>query len=214
VTSTHDTDQVIRTLAKQAGARRSTPSYDAALILGAALSLVSAVALVLVFFGVRQADLQATLTNTSFHYKVVSMLTLACGGIVLARFAGRPGSNVLAFASLLPGAAILLFGVATDASGLPMLGTSNISVPSCVTAIILLSLPALAIILAAIRIGVPTRPTFGGAIAGILAGAIGGAAYAIVCKNDGALFVAVWYVVAVAIVAGLGALIGRKVLAW
>jgi hypothetical protein len=214
MTSTHETDHVIRTLAKQAGARRSTPSYDAVLIIGAALSLLSAVALVLVFFGVRQADLQATLANTSFHHKDASMLTLACGGILLARFAGRPGSNVLAFASLLPGAAILLFGAATDASGLPMMGASNISVPSCVAAIVLLSLPALAIVLAAIRTGVPTRPTFGGGVAGMLAGAIGGAAYAIVCKNDGALFVAVWYMVAVAIVTGLGALIGRKVLAW
>jgi hypothetical protein len=214
MTSTHDTDQMIRTLAKQAGARRSTPSYDVALIIGAALSLLSAVALVLGFFGVRQADLQATLASASFHHKVASMLTLACSGIVLARFAGRPGSSVLAFASLVPSAAILLFGVATDASGLPILGASNISVPSCVATIVLLSLPALAIVLAAIRTGVPTRPAFGGAVAGILAGAIGGAAYAIVCKNNGALFVAVWYVVAVAIVAGLGALIGRKVLAW
>jgi hypothetical protein len=214
MTSTHDTDQVIRTLAKQAGARRSAPSYDAVLIIAAALSLVSAVALVLVFFGVQQADLQATLASASFHHKVASMLTLACGGILLARFAGRPGSSVLAFASLLPGVAILLFGAATDASGLPVLGASNISVPHCVASIVLLSLPALAIVLAAIRTGVPTRPTFGGALAGMLAGVIGGAAYAIVCKNDGALFVAVWYMVAVAIVTGLGALIGRKVLAW
>ena len=214
MTSTHDTDLVIRTLASQAGARRYAPPYDAALIIGAALSLVSAVALVLVLFGVRQADLQATLGSAPFHHKVACMLTLGCGGIVLARFAGRPGSSVLAFASLLPGAALLLFGAATDASGLPILGASNISVPSCVLAIVLLSLPALAIVLVAIRMGVPTCPTFSGAVAGMLAGALGAAAYAIVCKNDGALFVAIWYMVAVAIVTGLGALIGRRVLAW
>jgi hypothetical protein len=89
-----------------------------------------------------------------------------------------------------------------------------VSVPSCVAAIVTLSLPGLASILAAMRQGVPARPAFGGAVAGMLAGAIGGAAYAIVCKNDGALFVALWYTVAMAIVTGVGALIGRKTLAW
>ena len=68
--------------------------------------------------------------------------------------------------------------------------------------------------LGAMRRGIPTRPAFAGAAAGLLAGALGGAAYAIVCKNDGALFVAVWYTTAIIVVAGLGALIGRKALAW
>lgn len=214
MTSTQDTDRMIHALVRQAGVRQSVPSYEAALAIGIVLSLVSAVALTLLLFGVRQAGLEAALASGPFHHKVTSMLTLASGGIVLARCAGRPGSSALAFISLLPGATILLFGAATDVSGLPLLGASKISVPSCIAAIVALSLPGLAMILAAMRKGVPTRPAFGGAVAGMLAGAIGGAAYAIVCKNDGGLFVAVWYTVAMTLVTGLGALIGRKALAW
>jgi len=214
MTSTQDTDRMIYALARQAGVLQSAPSYGAALAAGIVISLVSAIALVLLLFDVRQAGLEATLANAAFHYKVASMLTLAAGGVLLARFAGRPGSSALAFMSLLPGVAILLVGAATDVSGLSILGASKVSVPSCVAAIVTLSLPGLASILAAMRQGVPTRPALGGAIAGLLAGAIGGAAYAIVCKNDGALFVALWYTVAMAIVTGVGALIGRKTLAW
>jgi len=214
MTSTQDTDRMIHALARQAGVPQSAPSYGAALAAGIVLSLVSAVALVLLLFDVRQAGLEATLANAAFHYKVASMLTLAAGGVLLARFAGRPGSSALAFIALLPGVAILLVGAATDVSGLSILGVSKVSVPSCVAAIVTLSLPGLASILAAMRRGVPTRPALGGAVAGMLAGAIGGAGYAIVCKNDGALFVALWYTVAMAIVTGMGALIGRKTLAW
>lgn len=214
MTSAQDTDRMIHALAQQAGVRQSAPSYVAALAVGVALSLLTAVALTLLLFGVRQAGLDAALASGPFQHKVASMLLVAAGGVLLARFAGRPGSSALAFAALLPGAAILLFGAVTDVSGLSLLGASEISVSRCVATIVGLSLPGLAIILAAMRQGVPTRPALAGAIAGMLAGAIGGAAYAIVCKNDGALFVAIWYTAAIAIVTGLGALAGRRALAW
>lgn len=48
---------------------------------------------------------------------------------------------------------------------------------------------------------------------GDLAGAMGGAACATVCNSDAALSVAVWSMLAIAIVAGLGAVIARKALA-
>jgi hypothetical protein len=210
MTTMHDTDHMIRRLAGQAGARQSAPRYGAALTVGVVLSVLSAVTLAVLLFDVRQG----APASTPFHYKAVSMAALTAGGIVLARFAGLPGYSSLAFMSLLPGVAVLLLGAATDISGLPVLGGSEFSVPSCVAAIVSLSLPGLAGILAAMRWGVPTRPALAGAVAGLLAGAIGGAAYALVCKNDGALFVTVWYTAAIAIVAGLGALIGRKILAW
>ena len=214
MTSARHTDDVIRTLAAQAGAPQSVPSYDAALLVGFALSFVSAIALALLLFGLRRAGLEAVLTSGPFYFKAASMLSVALAGILLARFAGRPGSSTLAFAALAPGAALLLLGAATDVSGLPLRGASAISVPSCVVSIVGLSLPGVAIMLGAMRRGIPTRPAFAGAAAGLLAGALGGAAYAIVCKNDGALFVAVWYTTAIIVVAGLGALIGRKALAW
>jgi len=58
------------------------------------------------------------------------------------------------------------------------------------------------------------RPIVAGLAAGLFAGALGAAAYAPACKNDGGLFVAIWYSAAILIVAALGAAIGRRALAW
>jgi hypothetical protein len=53
-----------------------------------------------------------------------------------------------------------------------------------------------------------------GMAAGFMSGARGAAAYAISCKNDGSLFVAMWYSPAIVITGALEALAGRCVLSW
>ncbi len=72
----------------------------------------------------------------------------------------------------------------------------------------------MAAILIAMRSGTPTRLAGAGAVAGLLAGAIGALAYTVACLNDGATFVALWYSAAIAVVTIGGALIGPRVLAW
>lgn len=210
------TDAVISRLARDAGATDSRPSprsFEAGLLAAVGAGLVCAIALVFIWFGV-QPDLGATLRSAPFHHKLISMLVLAAGGILVVRHLARPGSSPAALLALLPGLAIPLAGALTDPSGYPVLGRSGISVPSCVLAIVLLSVPALAMTLFVLRRGIATRPALAGASAGLLAGALGAAAYAIACKNDGSLFVLVWYGVAVTIVALAGALCGRRLLAW
>ena len=102
-----------------------------------------------------------------------------------------------------------------DPSGLPIGGRTSVSVPICLGAIIVVSLPGLALILGVMHsLGAVTRPRLAGAVAGLLAGALGGMAYAFACRNDGGLFIAVWYGLAVASVAGAGALAGSRALAW
>jgi len=108
----------------------------------------------------------------------------------------------------------ILVGAVFDRSGFPLLGAHTLSVPTCVGAIILASLPALAVMLAAMRLGIPTRPGWAGGMAGILAGSLGALAYTLACINDGAAFVALWYSLAIAIMAAIGATAGRRVLAW
>jgi hypothetical protein len=210
-----DTDLMIRNLAGEAGAGQLRPSFsfESTLLLATVLSLAAAIALVFATFGF-QPELAATLRSAPFHHKIVSMLTLAGGGLLVVRHAGKPGSGALALATLLPGLALLLIGAISDTSGFPLMGRSDISVPSCVTAMVLLSLAPLALIIGVLKTGVTTRPAMAGATAGILAGALGAAAYAFVCKNDGGLFVAIWYSVAIATVMGLGAVIGKRALAW
>jgi hypothetical protein len=183
------------------------------LLLVAALSLAIAVVMVFLLFDVR-AELMATVRSAPFHHKVASTLALACGSFLLVRDAARPGGAGRTLVALLPGAVLLALGAATDVSGLPVMGRSGVSIPACVGAITVLSLPALAMIIGALRTGASTRPTIAGATAGLLAGALGAAAYALACKNDGGLFVAIWYSASILIVAGLGAVFGRRALAW
>ncbi|MDB6157155.1 MAG: hypothetical protein JWO04_861 [Gammaproteobacteria bacterium] len=212
--SSADTNLMIRSLAREAGMKPSRPvvSFDTALLLGAALSFASAVMLVFATFGI--PDPAAILGSAAFHHKISSMLTVACGGVFLVRYAGRPGARGLALLTVLPGLALLIAGAISDTSGFPFLGRSEISVPSCIAAIVALSLLPLVITLFVLKRGVTTRPAVAGATAGVLAGALGAAAYSLVCKNNGGLFVAVWYPTAVLIVVGLGSIIGRRALAW
>lgn len=82
----------------------------------------------------------------------------------------------------------------------------------CVMAIPMLSLPFLVAALVALRQGASTRPALTGAAAGVLAGALGATLYAAHCGDDSPLFVAVWYSIAIAVVAAVGALAGKRLL--
>lgn len=213
--SVTDTDSLIRALARQAGApeARRFAAWQRSAAAAAVLALAVAVALVVIWIGAR-TDLAGTAARAALLRKLVSMLALAGGGLVLARRAARPGAAGSTVVALAPGAILLALGAATDGSGASWLGQSSLSAPACILAILVVSLPGLGLVLGALRGGAPTRPRIAGAAAGVLAGALGAAAYALACRNDGGLFVAIWYVAAVAIVSGLGALIGRRALAW
>ena len=60
----------------------------------------------------------------------------------------------------------------------------------------------------------PTRLALAGAGAGLLAGALGALVYALHCPELAASFLAVWYVLGIAIPALAGALLGPRVLRW
>jgi len=84
----------------------------------------------------------------------------------------------------------------------------------CVFLVAALSLPALVAIFIALRSLAPTRLTAAGAAAGTLAGGLGAAVYALHCNEMTLPFVAVWYVLGMAIPGALGALLGRRWLHW
>jgi hypothetical protein len=84
----------------------------------------------------------------------------------------------------------------------------------CPRNVALLSLPALAALLWALRGLAPTRPAVAGLVAGLLAGAVGAAAYGLTCPEPSVAFVAVWYSAGVALAGALGALLGARLLRW
>jgi hypothetical protein len=66
----------------------------------------------------------------------------------------------------------------------------------------------------ALRKGAPTRLKLSGAVAGIVAGGLGAADYALGCKSDTIPFIAIWYGLAIALCAAIGALFGPRLLRW
>ena len=77
-----------------------------------------------------------------------------------------------------------------------------------------MALPVLAALFVALRSLAPTRLRAAGAAAGALAGGIAAVAYALHCDEMTLPFVAVWYVLGMAIPALLGTLLAPRWLRW
>jgi len=92
-----------------------------------------------------------------------------------------------------------------------MMGTNNML---CMLAIPAIGLPALGVLLLALRYGAPTHPGPAGAAAGILAGGVAATFYAAHCIDDSPLFVALWYSLAILVLAVVGWALGRIWLRW
>lgn len=86
--------------------------------------------------------------------------------------------------------------------------------PWCIIFIPLLAAPTAAGLVWVMRGLAPTRLTLSGAAIGALSGGVGAMAYAMYCPVDSVAFVTTWYVVAIAICAALGAVIGARLLRW
>ena len=207
-----DADFIAR-LAGEAGQGKGQARFGRPLLAATLGAFVLAVLLILAVFA-GTFDAGVVLRSYPFHFKEGTMLLLAAGAFWWLRQQGIPGSGGKAAWALLPGPLVLLLLAATDGSGYPLLGRDQASVPICYFAILGASLPALAVLLYTARRGVVTRPWRAGAAAGLLAGALGAAAYAIACKNDGARFVILWYGLGVGTVTCLGAVIGQRFLRW
>jgi hypothetical protein len=84
----------------------------------------------------------------------------------------------------------------------------------CSASIAALSVPLLAALLWMLRGMAPTRPALVGASAGLMAGAMASLVYSLHCIETAYAFVAVWYVAGIAVMTGVGALLGSRLLRW
>jgi hypothetical protein len=88
------------------------------------------------------------------------------------------------------------------------------AVPWCLAVIPLLAAPVAALLAFVLRDLAPTRLASAGAALGAVSGGIGAMAYAMYCPVDSMVFVTVWYSLAIAICAAVGALLGSRLLRW
>lgn len=84
----------------------------------------------------------------------------------------------------------------------------------CLAAISMLSIPAFALALAAVRLLAPTRLRLTGAVAGLFAGGIAAAVFSLYCSEMAPAYVGVWYVVGMLVPAAAGWALGPRILRW
>ncbi|MCQ4160977.1 DUF1109 domain-containing protein [Roseomonas sp. GC11] len=164
-------------------------------------------------------DLESAVMTLRVLLKLVVSLGLlvVCAGLTL-RLA-RPGVPVGGWRWGAPALALLLAGaVAAELLATPpaswsarMMGQNALF---CLALIPALAAGPLACLLLALRQGAPIRPGLSGALAGLAAGGMGAAFYALHCIDDSPLFLVVWYGLGIGFVALLGAVLGRYWLRW
>jgi hypothetical protein len=194
------------------------PAPGRALTLALIPGVVIAICLFLAVLGLRPHFL-ALLGEPRFLFKLLLLDLLAAlsGYLVLRLF--RPGAAIRGALVLLAVPPVLLaIGVAAELIlvpsaqwGVRLVGTNSLV---CLRCIPFFGLAPLIAIFLALRTGAPERPALAGAAAGLFAGAIGAALYAMHCPDDSPLFVAVWYPIAIAFMTALGAMLGARLLRW
>lgn len=211
------TDELISALARQAGAVDPRAPVRR-LLLASLLGVAAALPLMLWQLGVNP-DLAADAQSPMLWIKWGFVVLVAGAGAALVARLARPGVDVRRAAQAVAAPMLALWALAAvvlvvsaPAERMPLVMGSSWS--SCPLNIAMLSLPALLLLLAAVRSLAPTRLRPAGAATGLLAGALGTLAYLLHCPELEAPFLAIWYVLGMAIPAVIGAVIGPRVLRW
>ncbi len=210
------TQDLIAGLAADAAPRG--PKLATALLCAGVIGAVLAAVVMQATVGVRSTFV-ASLSEPRFLFKFLMTAVVATTAFQVTLRLSRPDRTartvILAFA--IP-ALVLAVAVAAELTVLPkslwltrLVGRNWLQ---CLAFVPLISATPLLVTLLALRQGAPASPTGAGLAAGIACGALGAFFYAAHCPDDSPLFVAVWYILAIGIVATAGALIGRWLLRW
>lgn len=210
------TDELI--LALSADAQPRGPSMGTALAISVVLGAVAAAIGMELTLGIRP-DFLSALATPRFLFKFAEAAALAVVAVRLAACLSRPGAERWsAEVGLFVPALLLFVAVALELASVPEAAWGRRLVGSnwavCLVAVPSFSLVPLALLLWALRRGASESGALTGLVAGLAAGGIGAFFYAAHCPDDSPLFVAVWYTIAIAGVAGLGALLGARILRW
>ncbi|MCU0967331.1 MAG: DUF1109 domain-containing protein [Rubrivivax sp.] len=209
------TESLIEMLARGAGAAPKAVVERRVWPLAALGLVVSAFAGVVVLGVVPISVLAQGAWWLKFGYAVA---LVAAGGWLTVRLA-RPvqslgAPQVLLLAALAAMGALGLWQWAAATPGQRLADLLGHSWSTCPRNVVLLSFPPMAAAFWALRGLAPTRPRLAGAAAGLLAGALGAAAYSLSCDELAMSFVAVWYTLGIAAATALGALLGPRLLRW
>ena len=183
-----------------------------------AIGFLGSLAIYVLMLGPRP-DMAAASETMRFWMKCVDSVAFALPTLLLTLRLARPDAKPRALALwllapfvLLAAGVIVELAIVPQSAWMPRLMGANAI--HCTVTIPMLAAPVLAALIIALRAGAPLHPSLTGAMAGAAAAGVGALVYASTCPDDSPLFVATWYPLATLICIGVGALVGRRFLAW
>lgn len=188
------------------------------LALGIAAGGVASLIAIVLTIGINP-DLAGAASRYPFWVKWIYTLSLGVMAIAAVRRLARPGSRM-------PRRPWLLGIPVTILAGIGLFEMSRVPASQwlamwlgktwfiCPWLVLMLSAPIFIGLLWSFRKLAPTDLRAAGAAAGLAAGAIAATLYCVHCPEMSAIFVLTWYTLGIVLAAGLGALLGPRVLRW
>jgi hypothetical protein len=211
------TDELIAVLATnlepiKGGELRNT------VMIALAVGAVAAFCLVLAMFGLPAAAPGGAFSALKLMALAFTLGLVAAGASLLIRSArpGEPGRKLLVLIGLLF-FAIFLAALVTLVLADPVAWGGMVFGPqwaACLACIPLFGVAPFASLVWALRRGAPTNLVRTGAIAGLVAGAMGAAAFAFHHSGGSLPFIAFWYAGPILACAVVGAVLGPRLLRW
>jgi hypothetical protein len=180
--------------------------------------LVALMLVITVVGGVRP-DWQVAIHGFAFWMKLTYTITLGVGTAWAVSRLARPLSGSLRRLWLLAVPVLLLAAIGigelarspSDQWWTLWLGRSWMT---CPWQVLLLAAPVFAGLIWSFRKFAPTRLRAAGAAAGLASGAWGATLYCLHCPDVSAIYVLTWYSLGIGLAAGVGALLGPRLLRW
>jgi hypothetical protein len=209
-------DDFIHALVEDHGTKPDANRFSLGIV--AASGMAFSLLVFFAFLGIR-ADFANAMYDPHVVFKFIFAASLAGSLVPLVKASLRPEAKA---ALLLPYLSIPAFvlagGIAFQLSTSPadfwLSGMIGRYPGSCLKSIPVLAIGPLVVLMVVLHGGATTRPVLSGAVAGGVAGGIAAFIYALHCPDDSALFVALWYSLAIGITSLAGALAGARYLRW
>ena len=197
------TDALILDLsARLAPVQRRSVRREAAALLG----LGGAELALILIFGAMRPDMGRVILSSLMAWKIGSLAVLAVASCAVAVRSFTPSSPSGRGLVLLPSlAALTLIGgafvtSAADSSRSLMERLAPAHGILCVTSIVLLAIPVMALLAVLMRRAAPVRPARSAWVAGIAASTCGALIFTACCPMNDPLYIVVWYSAGIAIV--------------
>jgi hypothetical protein len=210
------TGDFINALVEDQGAKRRSFQFEFGVRIAAGLAF--SLIVFFLFLGVRP-DFLDVVTDPHVVFKFIFAASLFAALLPLAISALRPEVRLAPLLRwlalpLLVLAGGIAFQLLTSPPDFWISGMMGRYPAACLRSIPALAIGPLVVLLLMLRNGAPTHPVLSGALAGAASGGLAAFIYALHCPDDSALFVALWYSLAIGIMTAAGAMIGSRYLRW